>query len=384
MMSTTSILGSLAILLSTTITSTLFITRAHLLHIWRTVTNTSADLGFSPTELNAFDVVFIFSIVITKSLLRLVGLLPTLRPLADGRGFELPEIELSAPLNVDSQQREDFRRALATLVKIDDDKGEAAQQPSLLLAAQTTPMMLLTVAHYASPILPLGSVNTKNRFEFLQPVQCAQCKGDLTVVATFGGIEHPGRRTKRGVEFDVTIDVEETATQRSNKGQKASEVIFRQVVTIMQTLPRRTRPLYKEDAATDAKPKSSALADPFLSSIAIRDRLRLTSGAPTAWARVCRDYNPIHMSAIAARLLGLPGRIAHGNHVTAAALELIQQRQETHAELPWALNVAFKRPMVVPIDLVLSTLPDEGSKTLFAVGRGGKTNVEGSIEPLAE
>jgi hypothetical protein len=45
------------------------------------------------------------------------------------------------------------------------------------------------------------------------------------------------------------------------------------------------------------------------------------SDAPKAWSKGCNDINPIHMTSLAARLFGFPGKIAHGNHVVAIVTE---------------------------------------------------------------
>lgn len=384
------LLGSTACtLLATLTTAVLLATRKHTRKIWRAVTNSSSNLGFSPTHLSGIDVAILFAIVISKSVLRLVGVAPKLRPAPDGEGFVLPRIDVSAPLRIEGVQLKEFELALRTVLGHEELIGatsqpEAPSEPSLLLAAQTTPLMLLTVAHYVSPILPFGAVNVRNRFDFLDREKCGQLEGDFSAIASCGGTGSPGRRTKRGIEFDIMIEVydkQPAGEVRPTASSRSSTPIFRQIVTIMQTLPKHTMPLYKVTSET-AKVSEPTLTAGSLARGNSDMHVRVPVHAPSTWARVCRDYNPIHMSAMAGRLLGLPGRIAHGNHVAAAALNLLQRRPNGLPNGPWTMSVAFRRPMVVPIDLDVRVTRDDGESEHFCIARGDKVFVEGDIRPL--
>ena len=44
---------------------------------------------------------------------------------------------------------------------------------------------------------------------------------------------------------------------------------------------------------------------------------------------LCKDYNPIHVSAIAAKLFGFPGKFAHRNQVAASMIKSIAAAAKT-------------------------------------------------------
>ncbi len=79
---------------------------------------------------------------------------------------------------------------------------------------------------------------------------------------------------------------------------------------------------------------------------------RWQAGADTgrAYARVSGDYNPIHLSALSARLFGFPRAIAHGLWSKARVLATLSDR------LPRAgfvTEVRFQKPLLLPGEAVL-------------------------------
>jgi acyl dehydratase len=106
-------------------------------------------------------------------------------------------------------------------------------------------------------------------------------------------------------------------------------LIFRKVITILQFLKETVEPTWHESR----KEKRS-------------------------------NYNPIHVSAIAAKLFGFPGKVAHGNQVatgmiesTAAAAKTKTQSKDLwfDGERESFMEVEFKGPMVVPLNLRVET-----------------------------
>lgn len=324
----------------------------HYLTVAKALTRTNSSISLSPTELNAVDVLSILVAVVIKTFLSVFGLVPRLKPTEDG--FSLPKITITAPLRLTDSDYKNYNHAVGKPEASRTDRNKEPTTPSLILAATTTPLMILTLANFSSPILPLGSVNTKNRFEFVAPEKCQNLR-EATATVTFGGSNH-GRRTRRGIEFDMIIEVYTTAT----------ELVFRQVISVMQTLPKKTQPPYKGSSTIKQESKNFSL--PFAN-------IKFDSFAPFAWCNVCKDYNPIHVSSLLAKMFGLPGRVAHGNHVVAAML--------TSISVPpgkWFLEVAYKRPMVLPIELDVTLLEDD--KGRFAATKADKIYVEGTTGDL--
>lgn len=70
---------------------------------------------------------------------------------------------------------------------------------------------------------------------------------------------------------------------------------------------------------------------------------KLGAGAGRAWAAVAGDYNPIHLSALSAKALGMPRAIAHGIYLAARALAGIEPASGNYS---W--RIEFKTPVLLP------------------------------------
>ena len=122
--------------------------------------------------------------------------------------------------------------------------------------------------------------------------------------------------------------------------------------------------------------------------------VRFAEEAPSAWAKVCCDYNPIHMSKVAARLFGFGGRIVHGNHVAAAVAEMCKDEIVAEAfgagtvvesivggRSGWWMEVTFRRPMVLPLKMEVKGGTDDKGAVSWESERAGnlKVYVEGKM-----
>eukprot|EP01117_Protostelium_nocturnum_P015527 TRINITY_DN6033_c0_g1_i1.p2 TRINITY_DN6033_c0_g1~~TRINITY_DN6033_c0_g1_i1.p2 ORF type:complete len:135 (+),score=50.50 TRINITY_DN6033_c0_g1_i1:831-1235(+) len=116
---------------------------------------------------------------------------------------------------------------------------------------------------------------------------------------------------------------------------------------------------------------------------------------PVLYSKSCRDYNPIHLSALAGKyLFGMGGKIAHGMTSVALVAEMSRREERTRkmAEIwwstqePWSAEVSFKRPVVLPSTLSLRISREEGKKIHFEVvgsGRGeNKIYTEGWVQSM--
>lgn len=328
--------------------------RSHFSHLWNALTNSTCDLNFTPTKLSGIDVVTIFMAIIIKSIVSLSAWGTKLE--RNGDDFKLPRIKITAPLELSPEDTRQYEQAVATICS-QKEVSSTKMVPSLILAAATTPLMILTLAHFSSPIRPLGSVNTRNRFDFIDPVKNNLSK--TRAIATFGGPNQRGRRTRRGIEFDIIVEVYDTTSEK---------MIFRQIITVMQTLSKSAPPLSERPRLTEKNesPKFSLLLG----------ILEVPYSAPSSWWPLCKDYNPIHISRFSARMFGLPGRIAHGNHVVAAILYELLDDNVAHKS---CLEVSFRRPMVLPIRLELKCMKEAGAIKFAAIHKE-KVYVEGSFK----
>ncbi|WP_404291297.1 MaoC/PaaZ C-terminal domain-containing protein [Glutamicibacter arilaitensis] len=86
---------------------------------------------------------------------------------------------------------------------------------------------------------------------------------------------------------------------------------------------------------------------------------KLDGGTGRRWAAVAGDYNPIHLSSLSAKVLGMPGAIAHGIYLAARALAAIEP---ANGNYEW--EIEFQTPVVLPSAVDLSFAP---SASGFAV-----------------
>ncbi|KAF2498567.1 hypothetical protein BU16DRAFT_524659 [Lophium mytilinum] len=352
----------------------LFILPSHTSNLLHATTSPTAKLSFTPTRLTPLDTTILILLVLLKYLNKLIGLHPPFHPSTTENGdIALPPLTVSAPLNLSTSDLQKFDAAVQRTTNLSPNTHEAKINSPLLLAAATTPLLLILLAHRANPVLPFGAVNTGNRFEFLDPAACRAVLSlpNSRVTARLGGPDFPGRRVKRGIEFSIIVEVVSEST-----------VVFRQVISILALLPRTTLP-FQQSPQASLKQGSSTI--PFsgpesgLARSSSRE-LKLAYNAPTAWAAVCKDVNPIHVSSVAARLFGFPGRIAHGNHIVACVIQMMRDDGVDEAmgsvvwqkEKPWWMEVGFRRPVVLPV--VLGVSFGQGG---FEVERGEKVSLVG-------
>lgn len=353
------------------------------------------------SRLDGRDVLTIIALILLKLVQNALGLTPKLKPSADRLGFDLPALSVTSTLAIDDEDLIKFDAATlpskkgtgksSSAAAGDGAGGSGENNRSLLIAGLINPLMSILLANRNLPLQPFGCVNTRNTFTFLDPEACRHPTQVLdptrgvTVSATIGGPSHPGRRVKRGVEFEVHFEV-----AGLRRGDTSPTVIFKQVGAVLAYLPRSTQPLFRDLSATcaveggdddgDEKEPQWITADGEIVELGMR--------APKKWAALCRDYNPIHMSSLLARVFGFPGKIAHGNHALARAVELIARdptrvmtsgqasadkalrllgRTEDGRETPSALEVQFRRPMVLPSRLGLEVADAKGGFALRVV-----------------
>ncbi|KAJ6782012.1 hypothetical protein PWT90_05867 [Aphanocladium album] len=355
------------------------------------------------SRLDGRDILTIILLIVLKLAQKVFGLTPPLEPSADRLGFDLPALSVTSTLAIDDDDLLRFDTATSPGSKKGTSKASSKSDPSsspsaennrsLLIAGLINPLMSILLTNRNLPIQPFGAVNTRNTFTFLDPEACRNptqvldpTRG-ITVSASIGGPSNRGRRVKRGIEFEIHFEVEAL-----RRGDTSPTVIFKQVGAVLAFLPRNTQPLFRDLSSTvavegvgeedeeDDKETEWTSADGEIVELGMR--------APKKWAALCKDYNPIHMSSILARAFGFPGKIAHGNHALARAVELVARdptrvvtpglttadkaallllRSDDGKETPSVLEVNFKRPMVLPSRLGLEVADVKGGFALRVV-----------------
>lgn len=288
-------------------------------------------LKLSPNALKGLDMVCLAIGILAKYVPGTVGYRTTFT-----KDLKMPSIDVHGTLRLENA---DLRRFSAAI------DGQRGDNPMFLIAV-TAPLIIFILSLQDCPVKPLGAVNTRNVFHFLRPEVCgnaeallqASRQGKLRYRASFGGEARPGIRRKRGMEFSIHIDVFD--------GQDTP--LLKQELYFLQFLKSSVQPVYDGNPAMEDDDAPAETKDPFTTEL---QKLHIRS--PRSWAASCGDYNPIHISVLAAKLFGFPSVIAHGNHVVALALSKPSPAVERllKAGKSYTLDVRFVKPMILPAQL---------------------------------
>ncbi len=95
-------------------------------------------------------------------------------------------------------------------------------------------------------------------------------------------------------------------------------------------------------------------------------RLGATTGRK--WAKVSGDWNPIHIANASAKILGMPGAIAHGMYTASRALA----EADVAPNQAFEFDIEFGAPVVLPASVMVAitraTGPDTSSKSPASPG----------------
>lgn len=325
-------------------------------------------LDFYPQDLTLVEVIQVILIFVARQLLSLLGLDNKfgIKANVDGETkYVLPDLRLSMPLRITDDKIQEY--ALAVGQKDPRQILKRPEQLCVMLAAFSEPAFLLLLAHHQSPIRPIGSVNVRNRFELLRPdliVKDDRFHNGRAGKEARARFIPETRNVKRGLELDLEVDIVDLEDET---------VVFRQVFTTLQFM--KVKGKLEEAVNTSASDDKEWSGE-------VMEILSIPRDFTMRWASICKDYNPIHTSSLAARVLGLPGRILHGNHALAWAFQSLQGHFTLASDQPQrvTVDVQFRRPMVVPAKLVLEfNQPIRNHNILRLRSDSGKTYVTSSV-----
>jgi acyl dehydratase len=296
----------------------------------------------------------------------------------------LPALSITAPIVITMEEIKAYERATRTIFSKCDSSGPGTATPGwtplLLLAPLTTPLLPSLLLLSDNPIKPLGSVNVRNVFVFHRPdvLHMAGLPGAkasaMQAEAKMGGGEMPGRCMKRGVEYDTVIRV--SASDGAEGSAIADQPVFTFTFTTLSLVRlSHSAPLYQPTVPLISQSEPAWQFDPL--------RLILSSSsAPRPWASLSKDYNPIHVSPLLAKLFGFKQSIAHGNMV----LALVMQRAVDNSDTPlpggrrgddpravlgklWGSPTAKSRPSWLVVDFRRPVFVPSALKIRWAKGR---------------
>ncbi|KAF2160228.1 hypothetical protein M409DRAFT_29318 [Zasmidium cellare ATCC 36951] len=294
--------------------------------------------------------------------------------------LKLPYIYMQGLLNIDQNDEQLYTQAVKAKA---DDKTISP----MFLIAQTLPLLIHVLADRECPILPLGTVNTRNTFKIHRPklardisaLRTASEESKLSYRVYFGGFDRPGYRRKRGVEFCISVDV-----------LFGEDIIVTQELWVLQFLTKSFEPRYIPDGGEqDQRALEDHVGDGGSHTI------RLATSDPHKWAASTKDYNRIHVSHLGAKIFGFKSVIAHGNHLVALATECLrddiakdQDSPSSKARQMWwegtkpiILEARFIRPTTLPAEshIAWRDSGNSDSGVRFTMSSRGKVCISGSL-----
>lgn len=203
------------------------------------------------------------------------------------------------------------------------DLPDTVTLPLLYLHAMAMPLHMAILSHARFPLRLLGLVHWSNQIESLRPIGNNETVG---MHCTLDGIQ----TTERGQSFAIH-------TTLSTGGS----VAWRETSTFLSPVAR---------SKSGKKPAPDGSEPDWGPPIA---QWAVAGNAGRRFAGPSGDWNPIHVSALTARLFGYPRAIAHGMFSAARCLALLQEGLP--ADAPLALDLRFKRPLLIPGKVALHT-----------------------------
>ena len=256
-------------------------------------------------------------------------------------GNTLPEQGLRCRVSIDPKQVAAYRKVCG----FTDSPILPATYPHIL--AFGLQMQLLTESNFPFPLL--GLIHLNNRIRLHRPLGGVS---ELSIsVHTQNLKPHP-----KGATFELVTSVEDSL---GLLWEAESRMLCRGVKL-------------EDDAEDHAQPSPTHVNE--------LTRWKAPADIGRRYARVSGDYNPIHLSALTAKLFGFPQAIAHGLWNKARTLAALSEH------LPAAnieIDVEFKKPVRLPGDVTLLTSAAGSTGELWLKGAGDIEHMVGKWRPIA-
>ncbi|MGE8066423.1 MaoC family dehydratase [Pseudomonas sp. NPDC089569] len=255
-------------------------------------------------------------------------------------GSSLPDSGLRCWLDVDSKRLAAYRNVCGFA----DNSLLPPTYPHILAFALQ--MQLLTADEFPFPLL--GLIHLGNRIRVLRPM------GGVNRVRVGVRVQNLQPHAK-GATFDLLTTLDD---QLGTLWEAQSRMLCRKLK--LDGEPR-------EDLMTSTLP---------LTQVA---QWKAPADIGRQYARVSGDYNPIHLSAVSARLFGFPSAIAHGLWNKARALAALADHLPT-ANIEIA--VQFHKPVRLPGEVTLLASAAGSSGELKLIGGAELEHMIGQWRPV--
>ncbi|WP_028006997.1 MaoC family dehydratase [Solimonas flava] len=208
-------------------------------------------------------------------------------------------------VRVSAQQLSDYRQVCGFA----DSHTLPITFPHVMAAALH--LHLMTQPQFPLPLL--GLVHVRNRIEQLRGLGTGESYDFDVRLAE-------AREVRQGLEFDIVSSVTVDGAE-----------VWNEVMTTLYRIPGPKKP------AAKPAPVPASLSD-YIAVDAPADIGR-------RYAKVGKDFNPIHLAPLPARLFGFKRHIAHGMWSAAHCAALLADHLEGE---PRMLDVQFRQPLFLP------------------------------------
>ncbi|MCU1573936.1 MAG: hypothetical protein JWO93_2018 [Micrococcaceae bacterium] len=291
---------------------------------------------------------------LSKLYLNAAGMAAKNRLLGSDRGPGLPEY---------SAQVNHVVAGLPRLTAYQHLLGNTARDvmPAGFVHTLAFPVAMQVMVREDFPLPLLGMIHLRNRVESFTPIHYSQ---PLTIRSWARDLA--GHRA--GTQVDLVVEV------RADSGD---DVLWRGVSSYLAKgvyLPGVDRPAPASMPEDFNAPEPTALW-----------RLGVDTGRQ--YAAVSGDFNPIHLSALSAKALGMRRSIAHGMFLASRALAEVRSPEPDAFE--W--SVSFDAPVYLPASVAVRIVDDRdadggwhGSGYLGWNRSTGRRHFSGRVAPLSE
>lgn len=264
-------------------------------------------------------------------------------------------------LPTEKHEVRNVRCDVQTLTSFQHLLGEPASDvlPAGFVHAMAFPVAMSVLARDDFPLPLLGMIHLRNVIEQLVPIHFGEA-----VDITAGVQDLRGHRA--GTQVDVVAEVRSTgdgSLRWTGTSTYLAKGVFLPGVDKVSNGPAKDE---------FVPPNPTALW-----------QLGVETGR--SYAAVSGDFNPIHLSALSAKALGMPRSIAHGMYLASRALADIGVPRE--ASFRW--DVSFEAPVYLPakvaLEITTEQSDDGGWQRSAFVGwnpRSGRRHFRGAVEGI--
>lgn len=217
-------------------------------------------------------------------------------------------------------------------------------------------MHMNMLAHKVFPIRLLGALHLKNRITQYRPIKPSE---KVDIDAKIGDY----RLTESGVEFDFVTDV-----------TVQGELVWQEITIYF---------VRGKFGGKDNPSKTKSFELESLADAKVVHEWHIPTTRGKAYAKICGDYNPIHMSPLAAKLFGFKRDIAHGFGVMAQAIEYSKALADIEEGKTIQVDVVFKGPVFLGSDVTVRQNAEQDAERYdIYCGDNSRPNICLSVKTL--